>query len=109
MAVLRIRLFDELDHARDPAFDFYDETGGLRILERKSVCRPAPPAGNLRSPVDPGQFPGVIGATGKSIVPFPIPNNPGLIGITVYSQAVLYNAGLKRWMATNAFAMSAGK
>jgi len=64
---------------------------------------------NWESSGDVAWLDGVIPTTGQTVLPFPVPQIPSLVGITLYSQAVLYSPVLKRYMGTNAFATAIGK
>jgi len=64
---------------------------------------------NWESSGDVAWLQGVIPPTGQAVLPFPVSQIPSLVGITLYSQAVLYSPVLKRYMATNAFATAIGK
>lgn len=63
----------------------------------------------FESSADLAWLKGAIGSSGRAVVALPIPNVTSLNGFTVYSQAVLYNPTLKRWLASNAFATAIGK
>jgi hypothetical protein len=64
---------------------------------------------NWESSGDVAWLHGAIPPAGRVNLPFPVPAISALIGITLYSQAVLYSPVLKRYMATNAFAAAIGQ
>ncbi len=46
--------------------------------------------------------------TGRIDFPFPVPNDPGLVGLCLYAQAVGLNPWTSDWFSTNAFAAALG-
>ena len=60
------------------------------------------------SSMDLALVPGAFDNVGKATVALPIPNDPKLVGLVLYSQALLFNPFIPTPMMTNGFATAIG-
>ncbi len=58
---------------------------------------------------DIASFTGRLDAAGAARLALPVPNVPAIVGINVFSQAVLYSGALSRFMSSNAFVSAIGQ